>query len=377
MPRLLYIYLAKRIAFAAILIETGLCVPVVMTSLFHYLPPAAVRSGLLAPALLGTLPTVLYIALPMAVGIAVAFEFSRMSSEGIIAVLYSLRLSVWSICAPAASVAVVAVCAGYWISSVFAPSNVGKMQDVIHVIRNSLNHRMLEPAQFYIFEGGARTMYFQRWLSADVVSGMFIHQYSVEKKEEQIINAAQTEFRRNEHGVVMILTHGSIQTRAEDSTSLRTANFDEYVIPIDMQGAGGLPKRNWRGVFELPGLEFFQSRPSRREDPRRFAEWMSEAAKRCGIPLLALAHALLAIGLVLNLSPATGRTSFGATATVLAIPVIHVAILISAETLVRQDPRLVWLVASAILVEFAAAFLLLQRQNGNFPLARPRAAAPA
>ena len=70
-----------------------------MTSIFHYLPPTAVRSGLLVPALLGTMPTVLYIALPIAVGVAVMLEFVRMSSEGMIAVLYSLRLSVWSICA--------------------------------------------------------------------------------------------------------------------------------------------------------------------------------------------------------------------------------------------------------------------------------------
>src|SRR5580698_9409893 len=101
MPQLLNFYLAKRIALTALLIETTLCVPLVMTSLLHDLPPAALRGGLLVPALLGTLPTVLYIALPMAVGVAIALEFARMSSEGMIAVLYSLRLSVWSICVPA------------------------------------------------------------------------------------------------------------------------------------------------------------------------------------------------------------------------------------------------------------------------------------
>ena len=101
MPKLLYLYLAKRIALSALLIELSLCIPVVMTSIFHYLPPTAVRGGLLWPALLGTLPTVLYIALPIAVGVAIMLEFIRMSSEGMIAVLYSLRLSVWSICVPA------------------------------------------------------------------------------------------------------------------------------------------------------------------------------------------------------------------------------------------------------------------------------------
>ena len=339
MPRLLFFYLSKRIALATLLIATGLCVPVVMTTLFQYLPAAAIRGGLLMPALLGTLPTVVYLALPMAVGVAVALEFARMSADGMIAVLYSMRLSAWAISLPAASVAIAAAAAGYWISSVFAPAYVGQMHDVIYVIRNSLNHRMLEPAQFYTFDNGARTLYFRRWRSADVVSGMFIREFSAEKNEEQIITATEAEFRRNPNGVVLIMSDGSIETIPADGSSIRTANFDEYALSIGMQGSGSLPQRNWRGVFELPFLEFFRDRPSSGEDPRQFSEWMSEAAKRCGIPLLALVHTLLAIGLVLNFASAS-RSALAATrATMLAIPAIHLAILVSAETLVRQDPR--------------------------------------
>ncbi len=376
MPRLLFFYLSKRIALATLLIATGLCVPVVMTTLFQYLPAAAVRGGLLMPALLGILPTVVYIALPMAVGVAVALEFARMSADGMIAVLYSMRLSAWAISVPAASVAIAAAGAGYWISSVFAPAYVGQMQDVIYVIRNSLNHRMLEPAQFYTFDNGARTLYFRRWRSADIVSGMFIHEFSAGKNEEEIITATEAEFRRNANGVVLIMSDGSIETIPADGSSIRSANFDEYAMPIGMQGSGNLPQRNWRGVFELPFLEFFRERPSSGEDPRRFAEWMSEAAKRCGIPLLALVHALLAIGLVLSVASESGGASAAVSAAMLAIPAIHVAILVCAETLVRQDPRFVALVGLVIAVEFAAAVILIARQTANFPLSKDIAAQP-
>lgn len=377
MPSLLTLYLAKRIALTALLIETTLCVPLVMTSLFQTLPAAAVRGGLLVPALLGTLPTVLYLALPMAVGVAIALEFSRMSSDGMIAVLYSLRLSVWSLCVPAIVVACAAVGAGYWLSSFFAPSYVGQMHDVIYVIRNSLNHRMLEPAHFYTFDKGARTLYFQRWRSSDVASGMFIHQFSAEKNEEQIINADEAEFRRNEQGVVIVLNHGSIETLPQGGSSIRNANFEQYAIPVDMQGAGALPKRDWRGVFELPFGEFFSSIPTAAWDPRGYAEWMSEATKRCTIPLLALSHSLLAVGLVLTVSAATGRGSAAATSTVLVIPLIHVAILVGSESLVRQNPRLVILVALAIVAEFAAALFLIWRQNADFPKIKEPAEAAA
>jgi lipopolysaccharide export system permease protein len=370
MPRLLFFYLSKRIATTALFITSGLCIPVVMTSLFHDLPPAAIRGGLLVPALLGTLPTVVYIALPMAIGIAVALEFSRMSADGMIAVLYSLRLSAWAITLPAVFVALVAVGTGYWLSSVYAPAHVGEMQDVINVIRNSLNHRMLEPAQFYSFDNGMRTLYFRRWRSPDVVSGMFIHQFSAEKNEEQIITAAEAQFRRNISGVILILSNGSIATLPANSTTIRTAHFDEYALPINMQGTGGLPRRSWHGVFELPFLEFFYERPSPVMFPHLYGEWMSEAAKRCGIPILALTHSLLAIGLVLNLASASGRAAAATTASMLAIPLIHVAILVSSETLLRQDPRLIVAVGFAIVAELAAAIILIERQNANFPLAK-------
>ncbi len=374
MPRLLFLYFSKRIALASLMIATGICVPIVMSSLFHSLPAAAIRGGLLVPALLGTFPTVLYIALPAAVGLAVALEFARMSTDGMIAVLYSLRLSALAISLPAAFVALIAVGCGYWASTVFAPANTGQMHDVIHVIRNSLNHRMLEPARFYTFDNGARTIYFRRWISADVVSGMFIHQFSAEKNEEQVILAEKAEFRRNVQGVVLIMSRGSIETIPADGTAARTADFDEYAMPIGMQGTGGLPPRNWRGPFELSMFEFFRERPSPFLFPGPYADWMSEGAKRFGVPALALGHALLAIGLVLTLGSATGRAPAGALiAAIVAAPAVHIAILIGAETLVRKDPRLVWLVGAAIIAELAAAIFLIARQNANFTLPKDSA----
>ncbi len=151
---------------------------------------------------------------------------------------------------------------------------------------------------------------------------------------------------------------------------MQSANFDEYIIPINMQGAGGLPKRDWRGAFELTFSEFFPGRPGPELGPRRYAEWMSEGTKRFGIPILALAHSLLAIGLILNFSSATGRASAAATAIIALIPILHIAFMVGAESLVRQDTRLVWFIGLAIAAEFAIAMLLIERQNANFPRRR-------
>lgn len=365
-PKLLFFYLARRIALLVLLLEVGLCVPVVVTQLVHYLPASAIRSGLLMPALMGMLPTVIYLTLPMAVGVAVALEFSRMASEGMIAVLYSLRLSVLSLCLPATLVAALAAAGGYWISCFVAPAYVGQMHDVIFVVRNSLNHRLLEPGQFYTFDNGSRTLYFKRWKTQDIVEGMFIHQYNREKKEEEIITAKQTEFRRNDRGVLLVMSHGSFQSRPDGSEEVRTADFDEYVIQLDMQGTNGMPNANRRrDLSELALQGFMRAEPGPGAQRALTIEWVSEAAKRFSVPIMALAHALLAIGVVLSLTNATGRNAT-TVAALAVVPAVHIAILICTESLVRRNPEFVYLVGVLIALEFATAFILIGWQQSSF-----------
>ncbi len=286
MPRLLFVYLIKRVAIAAFVVESALCVPVVLSYLLGQLPAAAVRGGLVWPAIVGVTPTVAYVALPMAVGVATAMTFASMASESLISVLYALRLSVWAICRPTLVLALLSVGVGLALANFIAPQYQGSMQDVLNVVRNSLNHRMLEPAHFYTFENGAKTLYLERWETPDIAVNLFVRQLSVEKMQEQTITAARAEFRRNESGVVVALTKGSIQTRPIDTSDVRIAAFDEYAIALPMQGSGGLPPRSWHGVYELPAKEFMAQFAAARADPRVLAEWTTEAAMRIGVPLL-------------------------------------------------------------------------------------------
>ena len=376
-PRLLSIYLGKRVLAGALIVQTALTIPVVMSALFHQLPPAAMRGGLVGPALMGTLPTVTYIALPMAIGVAAALEFSRMASEGMIAVLYSLRLSAWAIARPAIVCALIATMFGYFCSCWLAPNYVGSMHDVLNVIRHSLNHRMLEPGQFYTFEDGQRTVYFERWETPDIAANVFIRQYSTEKNTEETITANRAEFRRNDANVVMVLTRGQIQSRPDGSRNVRVSDFDEYAISLPMQGSKGLPARSWKGVFELPMFEFIGYLKFAVYDKRILAEWVSEAVKRFSIPLLALGHTLLGIGLVLNVASATGRRSVAGSAIIAVLPAVHIGILIAAETLIRIHPYFAALVALLVLGEIAIGAWLIQRQQRGDSRAPARSGALA
>jgi lipopolysaccharide export system permease protein len=377
MPRLLFFYLLKRIASGALVIQLALSVPVVLSYLFSQLPAAAVRGGLVLPALIGTAPSIAYITLPMAVGIATALEFSRMASEGMIAVLYALRLSVWAVCRPALVLALALVALGHGLSNFVAPHYAGTIQDVLNVVRNSLNHRMLDAAHFYTFDNGVKTLYFERWETPDIAANLFVRQISIEKMQEETVTAARAEFRRNDAGVVIALTKGSIQTRSFKGGDVRIANFDEYAMALPMQGSSGLPPRGWRGVYELSALDFLANYSVARADPRQLGEWMAEAAKRFGVPLLSAAHTLLAMALILTFGNITGRRGAAGSLVIVAIPAAHLGFLVALEALLRADARFVVLLAALAILEAAVSAWLITRLNISARTSTPRSGAEA
>lgn len=364
MPRLLFFYLFKRIALGVLVVQLALSVPVVLSYLLYQLPPAAVRGGLVMPALVGITPTVAFVTLPMAVGLATALEFSRMASEGMIAVLYALRLSAWSICRPALTLAAAITLFGYILANFIAPYYSSNMQDVLNVVRNSLNHRMLDAAHFYTFDNGLKTLYIERWLTPDLASNLFIRQISIEKLQEETITAASAEFRRNDAGVIVALSNGSIQTRTLPSGGdVRISNFDQYAMALPMQGSGTLPNRDWRGVYELSAGPFIANRARAVTDPHLLGEWAAEAAKRFGVPLLSLTHTLLALALGLTFGNITGRRGAGGGLLNMAAPTAHIVFLVALESLMRLSWYFAFLLIAFAAAEAGLSLWLLARLN--------------
>jgi lipopolysaccharide export system permease protein len=363
MPRLLFAFLLKRVGFTVLVVQLALSVPVVLSYLLYQLPPAAVRGGLVIPAMVGVTPTVAFVTLPMAVGVGVALEFSRMASEGMIAVLYALRLSVFAICRPALALAAAITLLGYVLANFVAPYYSSNMQDVLNVVRNSLNHRMLDAAHFYTFAAGGKTLYIERWITPDIAANLFLRQLSVEKLQEETITAARAEFRRNQTGVIIALSNGSIQTRSITSNEVRIANFDEYAMALPLQGSSSLPSRDWRGVYELSAFAFLANRELARSDPRQYGEWMAEAAKRFGVPALAIAHTLFALALTLTFGNITGRRGASGNLPVAAVPIAHIVYLVALESLLRVSAWFALLLLAFLVAEIVVSLMMLARLN--------------
>ena len=192
----------------------------------------------------------------MSFGVAAALEFSRMASEGMIAVLYSLRLSAWAIARPAIICALGATIAGYFCSSFLAPRYVGTMHDVLNVIR----HRSITVCSSRRSSTRSKRQTGGRCISsagtADIAANVFIRQYSEEKKSEETITASKAEFRRNDSNVVMILSRGQIQSRRTATSACAFPISTNTPSLYPCRAAGGCRRACWKGVFELPMREF-------------------------------------------------------------------------------------------------------------------------
>jgi lipopolysaccharide export system permease protein len=130
-----------------------------------------------------------------------------------------------------------------------------------------------------------------------------------------------------------------------------------------MQGSGDLPDRGWRGVYELSAVDFLAGAEAAKADPRQLGEWAAEAAKRFGVPLLAIGHTLFAMALALTFGNVTGRRGAGGGLTIMAVPVAHIAFLVSLEALLRINAAFALLLAAVVAAEIGLSLWLIARLN--------------
>ena len=360
MTKIIYWHLTKRLLFAVFLVLLGLVAPLILVSLFGHLPPAALYTEFLWPTLFGIAPAILYLTLPIAVGIATTWYYGHLLSESTLPVLYSAGLSVLSVSAPAIFVAVLGTAFGYLLSCYVAPLAARQLQDVVNIVQNAPTPALLQPNRFYSLDGGKRVIYFEERIDNDSIGGIFIREFS--ENEEKTLIARRATFVRSEQQTLMILFDGTIQTQRAGDPQGETVSFDRIVQASGLSGSDP-PKRNWIGEFELTTAEFLQARTRYEKDPADANLWRSEALKRFGVPPLAIVHALLGLMLITLWGNSGGRREAPVILACLIIASIHTAIMIATEALIPQDGWIIWPVLGLIAAELTLGISLLARQQ--------------
>jgi lipopolysaccharide export system permease protein len=361
MTTIIHRHLTKRLLFAVFLVLLGLVAPLILVSLLGHLPPAALYTEFLWPALFGIAPAILYLALPIAIGIATTWYYGHLLSESTLPVLYSAGFSVLSISAPAIFVAVLGTALGYSLSCYVAPLAARQLQDVVNIVQNAPTPALLQPSRFYSLDGGKRVIHFEERIDGDSIGGIFMREFK--EGEEKTFIARRGTFVRREEQTLLILFDGTIQTQRAGDPQVEIVNFERIVQASGLSGSDP-PKRNWTAEFELTTAEFLKAGGQFEKDSEA-NRWRSEALKRFGVPPLAIVHALLGIMLVMTWGNSGGRKDARVALACFVIASIHTAIMISTESLIPQDGRMMWPVLALIAAELALALFLLMRQQAR------------
>ncbi len=87
-----------------------------------HVPFRALMLGFWWPALVGSGPATTFMIMPVAVSVALVWSYGTMANEGIIAVLYSSRLSPFALLRPALLFMLLYTAGGYALGLVIAPA---------------------------------------------------------------------------------------------------------------------------------------------------------------------------------------------------------------------------------------------------------------
>lgn len=360
----------ERLLAATAIAVLGICGPLILLSIFYHVPTSVLYSDLIWSVIYGIVPTTVFLTLPVAVAIACTWFYARLASDFVVAALYSARFSTASVILPAVVVSMVAAGMVLVLSCIVAPHSVGHTHDVLHILKYNLSPGMLEPERVYKLDEGRRAISFQKWLDKSWVEGVFLQEQVQEKNEEHTIIAEKGEFIAFEQQTFLALYSGFIQIRNLKNRTLETVEFNQLTQMTGLRGASP-PKRDWVGIFELDTPDFIRAYTPAQADRGNAIRWASEAIKRFCIPLLAIVHTLLGLGMVLAWGTVVQDDDWRLEMFYGVILSVHSLVLVVAEGAINIDVRLGWLAIAIIIAEAAVALVLINLNWLRFYLSRP------
>ena len=361
-PVIVQRYMARQMLAPIIASVAVLCGPVILIALLNHLPGTALRTSLAWIAIQGIVPTALSLSLPLAVGLGITWSLAYLRADNGLHAMFAMRVSVLALCRPLLLVALPLVAVGYLLSCVIAPRSVTQIQDVMILIRNNLSVVLFHPQTFYTLGDGRYTLFFDRKEGEEEIGGVIFQETQKDGDTNLIVaRAARFESRNNEQHIVF--AEGTLQSLGADGLAVRTTQFQEMARPFGQDGTAAAPKRAWRGLFELDTPEFLAVRAANLASPRLRTAWMSEAVKRFGVPLLALAHPLAGLVIVLGWRAGAGLRVLSPHLFCVPIVLLHLVILFGAESVTYFNAWMAWLVVAAILLELVLPLALLVRMQ--------------
>ncbi len=264
-------------------------------------------------------PSILLLAIPMAILIAVFLTYGRMSTDNEVIVLKGSGMSFWLISKPAIMFSIAGFLILFYISISLLPRSVHSFRKTVYETIAKKTAMVIEEETFStVFKG--TVIFVKEMLPRDRFKGIFIYREG-ETKEPLVIVAEEGAVTSNpEEGVINLSMHnGVIHTFGQKSSS--QAEFSEYnfVLTSVPQAERELKP----GEIEI--VELWKGRNSS-------VLWMVELNRRLAIPFACLIFGFLGPALSTRIGK-TGR--LGSFSFSLIILISYYVLLIMAEGLVK------------------------------------------
>lgn len=311
--------------------------------------------------ILGAMPTSLYLMAPIACVIAICWLFWLNSQNVNLQVMFAAGMSVVYCALPAILLAgtfTVAAIVDAWI---VAPRGVAMVEDIKHRLQRDVAFGALQEGKFHSFEfdNSVVAMSFRKKLDNDAVAGMFVSVTPRTGKPYTVV-ARTARFGKSPATLSIHFEKGSRQT-TDINDRLVVTTFERFVRTFPLKGSANSARRPVTilevGLPDLVGLAFGG-------EPRR--AWMaslarSELAKRALVPMMTLTHALLALGILFVIGPATVRLGNVHLKVILGIVGLHVAAVTGIELFARGSFFMHGLLIVIMLAELLAGVALMMR----------------
>ena len=351
-------YLIGRLLIVSCIAALGICGPFSTLSVFREIPTALIYSSAIWSILYGILPNIFYLSLPVIVAVAATWQYETMVSNREIVALYAGRYSPIEIIMPAMAVAAMASVLGLFFSCVVAPHGTKTLWDVIHAYRQNPHSSSLEAKKFYHLKDVRKTIFFDQWLDANRISGVFLSEIS-EQHEETVVIAAEGEFVENEQESILFLRDVTVQVSKPGMRQPTIVSLDGLWRSTGLRGSA--PPRRTIQVYEFGPVAFLMAFGGVKNDRAKAVRWASEALKRFGTPILTIIYTLIGLGLIIRGASMRADDGWRLQSTFGLIGINHAAIMLAVEGAVNIDTGIAWIIVFVMVAEMIIGVGLIGR----------------
>lgn len=245
-----------------------------------------------------TLPSFLYLILPIAALIAILFVYNKMLQDNEIVVMKAAGMSTLQLMSPALAFAIILTLFSFSLTIEYAPQAQKKMTMIQETIKSDFSAFMIREGVFVDISKNL-TVFVSEKSNKGELNGLLIYDTRQKGKPVTIFAQSGQIVELDESKGRVLIYNGSRQEYNEQTGRIGTLNFAEYKIDLDQFKRK--PSEKFKDVKEKNFSDLWQS-IAVEEKPLRKNKMIIEMHRRFTIPLYILGFTVLGASVLLNTS---------------------------------------------------------------------------